>query len=156
LLEALAVQMYRLLVATADGYVMRAALVVSALVLSLLGCATSFEKLHSALPQFQGRDISELVRYLGIPSHEYQTLGKTVYVWTVSEANPFPTSSTSVTSGRVGNTPFTATTTSSGGREMLGCTLRVVTTGRIIESYDVSGNNGPCYRYSDRLEQFVR
>lgn len=131
-------------------------LILFTLALMLTGCATSFDILKSAMPRFKGANISELVKYLGVPSSEYQTVGKTVYVWNTDRTSYFPNSTTSTTSGRVGNTPFTATTTSTGGYDQLSCTLRVVTSGGIIEDYDVHGNNGACFRYSDRLEMFAR
>ena len=122
----------------------------------MTACATSFSTLDKALPQLRGQGISEAVRYLGVPSHEYETVGRKVYVWSTTDVNPF-SGTTTDTRGRIGNTPFTATSQTTGGpRERLSCTLRIVTLNGVIEDYNYTGNNGACFRYSDRLEPLVR
>lgn len=124
--------------------------------LAMSACATSFSTLDKALPRLKGHEISEAVRYLGVPSHEYETVGRRVYVWSTTDVNPFSGTTTN-SRGRIGGTPFTATSQTTGGpSERLTCTLRIVTLNGVIEDYDYTGNNGACFRYSDRLEPLVQ
>lgn len=122
----------------------------------IAACVTSFSTLDSALPLFRGKNVTEAVRYLGIPSQEYETLGKKVYVWSTTTINPF-SSSTTTTTGTVGTKPFSATsTTTGGGGEQLSCTLKLITSNGTIEGYDYEGNNGACFHYSDRLKPLLK
>jgi hypothetical protein len=127
-------------------------------VMVLTGCATSFSVLDATLPTLKGREIGEAVRYLGVPSQEYEIVGKKVYVWSTSMAYVTSGATTSSTTGAVGTTPFRATTTTfgAGTATQLSCTLKLVTANGLIEDYDYDGNNGACFRYSDRLKPLAR
>ena len=117
------------------------------------GCysMTSFATLDRAMPTFNGGPISTVVSYLGYPSGEYETMGKKVYVWSTAFTSYSP--STTTTTGTVGTTPVTVTTTSpSGNAYNLACTIKVITSRDVVQSFEYEGNNGACARFSRALK----
>ena len=106
------------------------------MLLLMTACATSFSTLNQALPLLQGQDIQMSMDYLGIPDQEYIIAGKKVYVWGTSRINPFNATSTSY-----GN-----------DNRRLRCTIKMITENEIVQRIEYDGNNGACFKYSDRLK----
>lgn len=118
----------------------------------LAACATSFDTFDRALPILKGQDVKVAIGYLGIPDQEYDIAGKKVYVWTTTGTNPFPTAVTTTTDGTAGTKPFKATsTTYAYDPTPLGCKIKMATENGVVTSIEYDGNNGPCFKYSDRL-----
>ncbi|WP_157745671.1 hypothetical protein [Thiohalobacter thiocyanaticus] len=124
--------------------------------LLLTACAMSFDTFNRALPKLKDKNINVAIDYLGIPDHEYVVAGKKVYVWTTSERNPFPTAVTTTTTGNAGNQPFNATSTSYiPDPGPLSCTIKMQTEQDIVRRIEYEGNNGTCFKYSDRLKPLI-
>lgn len=124
--------------------------------LLLTACATSFDTFDRALPKLKGQNIKVAINYLGIPDQEYEIAGKKVYVWSTTGTNPFPTAITTTTDGTAGNKPFKATsTTYAYDPTPLGCKVKIATDNEIVTNIEYDGNNGPCFKYSDRLKPLL-
>ena len=122
----------------------------------LTACATSFDTFDHALPILKGQNVKVAIDYLGIPDQEYAIAGKRIYVWDTTTTNPFPTAITTTTDGTAGNTPFKATsTTYVHDPTPLGCKIKMATDNDIVTRIEYDGNNGPCFKYSERLKPLL-
>lgn len=124
------------------------------LVPALAGCM-SFDVLDEELPKYTGRPIDSLVERIGYPNAERTIMGRKVYIWSTSMSHVSVTPVQSTSTGYVGLTPVTMTsTTYETSSSRLSCMLRVFVSAQDrIESFDYEGNNGACFRYSNRLKQ---
>ncbi len=122
----------------------------------LTACATSFDTFDHALPILKGQNVKVAIAHLGIPDQEYVVAGMKVYVWSTTATNPFPTAITTITDGTAGNTSFKATsTTYARDSTPLGCTIKMATDNDIVTRIEYDGNNGPCFKYSERLRPLL-
>lgn len=97
-----------------------------------------------------GQNIRAAVAHLGYPDGQRTVMGDTVYVWSTSRNVAFPMTTTSTTTGMVGNTPVYGTTSSTNFVPMaFQCTVQIATNADgTIKSYQWEGNQGGCQRYA--------
>ena len=115
------------------------------------GCysMTSFAVLDQALPTFEGRPVSDVVRYLGYPTSERTTMGKKIYVWSTAFTSVTP--STTTTTGTIAGAPVAVTST--GVRSSnLACEVRAITSNEVVEGFEYEGNNGACAQIARALQ----
>lgn len=126
------------------------------LALITLSACMSFETIEQAWPSLKGKNIQVAIDHLGIPNGKYTIDGRDVYVWSTSETYTSMVPTTSSTYGTVGNTGFNALSTSYQPKtSQLSCEIKILTTQRVMERIEYSGNNGACLTYSERLKPLV-
>jgi len=119
-------------------------------------CTTSFSTLDQAIPQLKGKHVDVAIEHLGMPDKKYTIDNKDVYLWSNIESHVSASTTPTQTYGNIGNTKFSAYTTNFKTQAYdLRCEIKVVTEKKIIKSFEYSGNNGACFRYSDRLKPLL-
>lgn len=121
----------------------------------LSGCVTSAQ-LETGLNYLLDRNISEAFQALGYPSGKQQFGDDTVYVWSVNQSGALVLPSSSTTTGNVGTTSFSATTSSTQVVPVShNCVIKLVTgPDKIIKHWEFNGNVGGCSEYSDRVDSY--
>ena len=131
-----------------------AALLVCAL---LSGCAT-FGQVDAGLKGLRGKNIQTAFDVLGYPSGKQEFGNDTVYYWSVEESSTMLLPTTSTTSGRVGDTSFSGTTTSNQLVPINNSCLIKLVAGKngVIKNYEWTGNIGGLGRYANRLKNYSK
>lgn len=128
---------------------------IAALFLALLGLSGCVsQNMNNGLQSLVGQDIHAAVARLGYPSAQREMLGDTIYVWGTSQSGVLPMTETNFTTGNVGMTPFSGSTTSTTFVPVnYNCTIQLATDkDGTIKSWQWSGNMGGCMRYANALK----
>jgi hypothetical protein len=119
--------------------------------LALTGCVG--QQMDEGLKRLLGQNVKAAVAKIGYPDSQRTMLGDTIYVWGVSRDTiaPIPTSST--TTGMVGGSLITGTTTGTSFVPVnLNCKIQLATGANgVIKQYQWSGNAGGCSSYARAL-----
>lgn len=119
-------------------------------------CTTSFSTLDQAIPKLKGKHVDVAIEHLGMPDKKYAIDNKDVYLWSNIESHISTSTAPTHTYGNLGNAPFSVYTTNYSSQHYdLRCEIKVVTQKKIIKSFEYSGNNGACFRYSNRLKPLL-
>ncbi len=119
------------------------------LALLLAGCANPQNDAEKTLAKYRGRPVDSVVAAWGAPVYQHTEAGEIVF--TFSGTAESATTSTSTTIGSVGNTPVTATTTSS-SPITISCRIQVFTgSDRRIVAFRHNGAAGACSNMYQRL-----
>ena len=131
---------------------MRAALILfSAMALS--ACAT-FSNMETGLNALIGQHINTVFARIGYPQGQMQIGNETVYAWGRSFSVNMPQYNQANTTGRIGSTPYSATTgyTTYNNVEYQ-CNIKVIVgPDQIVRTWEFDGNIGGCDTYSRRLK----
>jgi hypothetical protein len=123
---------------------------------ALLVSCTSFSTFDEALPLLKGENISKSINYLGIPDRKYEIDDMEIYVWSTEEDFTHVDPVVSSMHGYAGATPFSANSTSyESSTSRLSCEIKMSTRRQIVERIEYSGNNGACFKYSERLKPLL-
>ncbi len=125
--------------------------------IALTGCSDPFYKFAKVFPDLRGQSIDALYARWGVPSQIVEPSSARwtdqfdgqVYVWNTSERLTYNTATTAT--GFIGTTPVTITTNTPESTT-LHCSIRVkVSEQKRIVDIAVSGANGACQLFADRL-----
>jgi hypothetical protein len=132
---------------------MKAAMKSLALALAALAAGCVGSRINSNLTSLIGQNISAAVDKLGYPDGQREMLGDTLYIWSTDRSGLVVVPTTSTTSGNVGGTPYSQTTTGFGAMPAhFHCRIELaVTAAGIIKRFQFDGNNGGCARYANAL-----
>lgn len=117
--------------------------------LLMAACEMSWDTLKRDMPSYAGQPIERVVARIGMPRGEQTVMGRKAYIWQngFTSTDVIPTTTT----GYVGTTPVQMTTYNTQSTQ-LACTFRVfVNSENRVSGWDVTGNNGACQTYADRL-----
>lgn len=137
---------------------------ISCIILGLLvsGCAGDLERFQQGYPLLKGKNIKEVVAYLGTPDTEQTIMGKKVYEWRNTSygvsSSPVMQNATFTTYGATG--PVTTYGTTMGhvtGTSEYQCTLKVVTEKNgVISESTYNGAPGGCSKYGPAIESLTQ
>lgn len=125
-------------------------------------CAGDLDRFQQGYPLLKGKNIKEVVAYLGMPDTEQTIMGKKVYEWRNTSygvsTTPVMQNTTFTTYGATG--PVTAFGTTMGhikGTSEYQCTLKVVTEKNgIVSESTYSGAPGGCAKYGSAIESLTQ
>ena len=126
---------------------------------ALQGC--TFTTMHDRLPMLLNQQLESAVEALGLPNQSFKIDTNTVYVWDNSFGSVIPIYSptTSTTTGTIGTTPISATTTTGSTSYMpvqYHCQIKLqVDRFNTIKRTEYFGNRGGCQRYASALKRLV-
>ena len=129
----------------------------TAAVCALQGCALN--TLNKGLPLLMGESLETAVQVFGLPNQKYEYGSETVWVWNNSFGGVIPiySPSTSTTTGYVGTTPISATTTTGSTSYMpvqYQCEIKLKTDASgTINHWQYYGNEGGCSTYAGPLKR---
>lgn len=128
-------------------------IIIFALTLTL-GACTTLKDMDVGLNSLIGQPIQAAFARLGYPNQETAIAGRKVFLWSRNFSAPGPVSTTSTTTGMVGNTPYTSRTTNLGWEDaQYSCVIRVFTDkNNAVQSWDYDGNIGGCEGYAKRFK----
>jgi hypothetical protein len=123
------------------------------IVVVLVGCASSPKKLDRELRPYVGQNIAAVSAVLGSPDSEHESLGETLYTWTVNNHFTIVVPPYDTASGFIGGLPFFAT--SQGAQDVRvhdECNLQIATdSAGVIKDFRSNGNGG-CQRFVKALD----
>lgn len=128
-------------------------------VCAIQGCA--FNVLNKGLPMLVNEPIESAVNVLGLPNQQMSFGSDIVYIWDnrYNVTIPVYSPSTSTTTGYVGTTPVTATTTTSQTNYVpvqYQCQIKLqVDSFGIIKRWEYFGNEGGCQYYASGLKRIL-
>lgn len=133
--------------------------VIAALILmsTFFGCST-FTDIQDGLGVMIGKPVSTAIEVLGYPTNKMEIGSDEVYIWNIDRTEVDYVPQTATTTGQVGATKFSSSTTYSQAQIYQSvCTVRVIS-GRngLIKNWDFSGNISGCQSFSERLDRFAK
>jgi hypothetical protein len=119
----------------------------------IAGCAT--QQLDRDLKGLLGQPIQSAVDRLGYPDGEREIMGDKIYVWSTNHNAVMLVPTTTTTTGAVGSTPYTGTTTSMHMMPVAyQCVVQLaVNPDGTIKRYQWQGNQGGCAQYARMLNK---
>jgi hypothetical protein len=123
----------------------------------LWGCSTStFSNLKTGLDNLVDEDLSTAIDILGYPSSKQEIGSENIYTWSKSSSVSYLLPQTNKTTGTIGTTPISVSTTTN--QEVSynnNCVIKIITnkSDRVI-TWEYSGNIDGCSVYSNRLAEF--
>lgn len=129
--------------------------IVSIAILSALVSGCVMTHLDEGLAQLVGKPIESAIDVLGFPNSTMQITGYTVYVWDSHSTGIAPVATTANTSGMVGGTYVSGTSSTSGFIALPGlyhCQIKLATDSEgIVRHQESYGNPGGCGRYKNKV-----
>ena len=124
------------------------------LCLLLAGCI-DIKALDSDVQSFVGRDVHDIMRYLGYPDSLRDVGAETVYVWSTNRIAHAYVPTTHTGTGDIGGDPIMMVTTTSEDVPVTHRCAIVLVAGRdnSIERYQIIGDGAGCAKYSRELRR---
>jgi hypothetical protein len=120
---------------------------------ALAGCST-FSTMETGLQALVGQPFDAAIARLGYPSGQMKVGDDTVYGWGRSFTMSMPQYQSANTTGYIGSTPYSGTTSTWGSVPMqYQCDIKIaVGPDNIIKSWQYDGNLGGCGAYASALK----
>lgn len=125
--------------------------------ITVLGCARG-AYISGGLSAMQGKDISVAFNVLGYPSGQQKIGSDNVYVWTVNHSSTIHLPQTTTAYGHVNYVPVYGSVTYNQPTTLHHyCNIRIIAgPNNVIKTWDYSGNNIGCSRYSNALGRYYK